>query len=159
MSPKIFGSRVHLVYPNQRALPSMLLLNNLKKKVRKIFTKNFLLSFYGLIQSMESENPIELYMPLCLMMWSFVVIFFNCEIGQDVRNQCNELSDAIYRKCHWYILPRKLQRMLIIIIANAHQPVSIRSFGNIECTRDSFKQVNFLIHKNAFVYIISILYL
>lgn len=78
-------------------------------------------------------------MPLCLIIWSFAIMFFNCEIGQDVSNQFNKLSDDIW-KCDWYLLSHQLQRMLIVIIINAQDPVFIRGFGNVECTRDSFKQ-------------------
>ena len=100
---------------------------------------------------MDSSNPADLFMPLCLIMWSFVAMFFNCEMGQNVSNQFNKLGDEIY-KCDWYLFPHKLQRMLVIIMINAQEPVSIRGFGNVVCTRDSFKQVWFsveiLIHSN-----------
>ena len=63
-------------------------------------------------------------------------------MGQNVSNQFNKLGDEIY-KCDWYLFPHKLQRMLVIIMINAQEPVSIRGFGNVVCTRDSFKQVIF----------------
>lgn len=77
------------------------------------------------------------------MIWSFAVIFATCEIGQNMCNQYNKLGDEIY-KCDWYALPRKLQRMFIIIMINAQEPVSIRGYGNVVCTRDSFKNVSLI---------------
>lgn len=92
---------------------------------------------------MGSSDPVELFTPLLMMMWSFVMIFCICEIGQSVDNQFDNLNDDIW-KCDWYLLPPKLQQMLIIIIGNSQEPKSIRGFGNIECTRESFKQVNLI---------------
>lgn len=70
-------------------------------------------------------------------------MFYICETGQDVSDRSNKFGDEIY-KCDWYLLPHKLQRMLIIILINAQEPVYIRGFGNVECTRESFKQVKLI---------------
>lgn len=67
-------------------------------------------------------------------------MFSVCEIGQSVDNQFDRLSDMVY-ECDWYLLSLTLQRMLITVIANAQEPVSIRSFGNIKCSRESFMRV------------------
>lgn len=96
---------------------------------------------------MGSSNPIEIFMPICVMMWSFVSMFLICEMGQMVSNHFNRFSDKIYM-CDWYFLPLELQQMFVIIIMNA-QPVLIRGYGNVECTRDSFKRVKFLLAKES----------
>lgn len=82
------------------------------------------------------------------MMWSFVLMYFTCELGQSVDNQFDTLSDEIYES-DWYLLPQELQQMLVMVITSAQESVPIRSFGNIKCTRDSFKRVIF-IRKNLF---------
>lgn len=49
-------------------------------------------------------------------------------------------NDALYQ-CKWYFLPIELRRMLVTIMSNAQYPTHMRGYGNIECTRDSFKEV------------------
>lgn len=95
--------------------------------------------FMFISQSLDSVDPIDFFMPLCMMTWSFIIMFCNCEVGQSMDNQFLKLSNDIY-KCDWFCLPHKLQRMFIIIIMNA-QPVLIYGFGNVVCSRESFKRV------------------
>lgn len=49
-------------------------------------------------------------------------------------------NDALYQ-CKWYLLPIELRQMLVIVMSNAQYPTHMRDDGNIECTRDSFKEV------------------
>lgn len=77
-----------------------------------------------------------------MMMYSFVAMFFTCEMGQKVNNQYGDLSDEIYM-CDWYLLPNGLQQMFIMVMKITQKSVFIRGFGNMECTRDSFKGVTF----------------
>lgn len=103
------------------------------------------------LQSIGESNLVEVFTPLLMMMWSFVMIFGHCELGQSVDNEFDSLRVVIWN-CDWYLLPHKWQRMFVIIIGNAQEPKSIRGFGNIECTRESFKRVNLgLFEGNAWI--------
>lgn len=44
-------------------------------------------------------------------------------------------------QCNWHLFPIDIQRMLLIFISHTQQPIFIRSYGNILCTREFFKQV------------------
>lgn len=55
-------------------------------------------------------------------------------------NQFDIYGDELYH-CDWYLFSIKFQRMLLMILTNSQQPVVIRGYGNIECTRDTFKKV------------------
>lgn len=100
-------------------------------------------------QNVGSPNAVDIFMPMCLIIWSSEILIFICEIGQNVSNQCNELSDDIW-KCDWYSLPHEFQRMFIIMIMNAQAPISIRGLGNIVCARVSYKRVVFLSAKYGY---------
>lgn len=75
-----------------------------------------------------------------LMFWSFVMIFAFCEMGELVSNQFNEFEMTL-GQCKWYLFSLNLQRMCIIVLANAGQPTTVHGFGNIVCTRESMKKV------------------
>lgn len=101
---------------------------------------NLILSLYKILKSIGSDCPVALFLPICLMIWSILILLSNCEMGQNVSNQFQVLSEEIC-KCDWYLMPHNLQRILIIIILNV-QPVLISGFANVVCSRDSFKRVN-----------------
>lgn len=85
-------------------------------------------------------NPVELLPPIFSMTWSFAIIFGVCEFGGQLTQQFGEFDERLC-KCKWYLWPIELQRMLIIVISNAQQPSYMLGYGNIVCTRYSFKQV------------------
>lgn len=53
----------------------------------------------------------------------------------------NKFNDA-FCTCKWYYFSLEMQKMLLIVVANTQQPIFIQGFGNIPCTRDSFKKVS-----------------
>lgn len=87
------------------------------------------------------SNPMEMIRNVCLGFWSFVFLFLFCELCQNMSTQFDIYGDELYY-CDWYLLTSKLQRTLLIVLTNAQQPVTIHGYGNIECTRDTFKKVN-----------------
>lgn len=71
-----------------------------------------------------------------------------CDFADDV-------TDRFYRSnicehCDWYKFPCEVQRLLPIIINNTQSSVVIKGFGNIDCTRERFKQVR-LTHMQFFM--------
>lgn len=74
------------------------------------------------------------------MFWTFIFILMFCELGEMVCNQFEMFNDSL-EQCNWYSLPIEMQQMMIIFMANAQQPTWISGFGNILCTRDTFKKV------------------
>lgn len=83
---------------------------------------------------MEWANPISLV--LC----SFTLIYLLCELGEKVTSCFGVFNVELYR-CHWYLFPIEVQRMLVIFMSDTQQPIFIRSYGNIMCTRKVFKKV------------------
>lgn len=73
-----------------------------------------------------------------------MLTFLFCESGQRVSNGYNELYDVI-SQLDWYLYPLGLQQMLPIIIFTTQQSVEMLGFGRCPCTRESFKDVRFII--------------
>lgn len=90
----------------------------------------------------HTNSTVDLIRPIFLLLSCFVQIFLICDFGHKVCNQFIALEDSIYR-INWYLLPIDLQRFLLIIMIASQKSVEIRGFGNISCTRETFKKVNF----------------
>lgn len=75
------------------------------------------------------------------MFWSFAFIFFFCEFGERVSNGFSELNDR-FNQLDWYLFSIGIQRLLPTIMVVTQQRVVLRTFGNITCTRDMFKEVS-----------------
>lgn len=72
---------------------------------------------------------------------SFGLVFNACEISQRSCDALNEMDDDI-GQLDWYLCPAGIQRMLPIIMVNSQQPVIIKCFGSIACSRETFKEVS-----------------
>lgn len=71
----------------------------------------------------------------------FLVMFLICEVSQTMSNQFEMLYEKVW-KLNWYALPIKMQKIILISMANRRkQAVAIEGFGNIQWTRETFRQV------------------
>lgn len=89
----------------------------------------------------NASNRIDMISSLVLGSWSFMAIFFYCELGERVTSQFEDFCDEL-SQCCWYSFPIELQRMLVVVISNAQQSSTIRGYGNTICSRFSFNQVH-----------------
>lgn len=74
------------------------------------------------------------------MAYTFGMIFFFCEMCEQITDGFNGITDEI-KKMDWYSYPLEIQRMLPIILIHGQEPVEIVAFGNIQFTRETFKRV------------------
>lgn len=78
---------------------------------------------------------------VCMMFWSFSIIFVYCEFGERMSNGFNEINDSIC--CvNWYTFPINMQRMIPNILIIAQKPVVLDAFGKISCKREVFTNVS-----------------
>lgn len=75
------------------------------------------------------------------MAYAFGFVGVYCELCERVRHGFEEISYAIY-DLEWYTYPSEVRRLLPIIVQHAQQPVELVAFGNIPCTRNTFKNVS-----------------
>lgn len=78
------------------------------------------------------------------MFWSFAFIFIFCYFGQSIRGQFNQLNDVIY-EFEWYLYPVEIQRMIPTILIATQNTPSLKGFGNVNCTHETFKKVCLII--------------
>lgn len=79
-------------------------------------------------------------MTFCEMFWTFAFVLIFCELGEMVSSQFVAFNGSLER-CNWYLFPIDMQQLMITAITNAQQPIEIGAFGNIVCTRETFKKV------------------
>lgn len=80
--------------------------------------------------------------PFFELLWAFGMIAFFCEFSEQMITGFVKFNDEIYR-CEWYVLPNQLQRMYLMFTLDTQQPKMIQGYGNISCTREAFKKVEF----------------
>lgn len=83
---------------------------------------------------------VELSRTIILIFYSFFVIAVFCNCGEMVTNAFESFDEEL-RRCKWYLFPTDLKYMLVVAIANAQRPTTIRGYGDIQCTRNAFRKV------------------
>lgn len=68
-------------------------------------------------------------------------MFVFCEFGEGVRAQFEQVDELIY-ECDWYEFPLEIQRILPTVFLLGQQPVLLKGFANLICTREAFKKVD-----------------
>lgn len=76
-------------------------------------------------------------------------LFLICEPGARMTTEFEIFENELGR-CDWYALPIETQRLYLIFLSNAQNPVQICSYAGIVCSRDTIKRVSrkFQIHTN-----------
>lgn len=105
--------------------------------ISRMFWLNFISFFF---KSKHIWNVTDWIDPLFYAYWSFRILYLYCESGQRVTNRFSEFHNELCR-CDWHLFPIEVQRMLVIVMSNTQQPTTIQGYGNIMCTRNSFKKV------------------
>lgn len=81
---------------------------------------------------------------VCLrLLYAFGVLFIFCEMGEQISSTFGEVEDEMYRM-DWHLFPIKTQKMMLIVVVNAQQPVKIMGFGNIPAIRPTMKTVKLI---------------
>lgn len=86
------------------------------------------------------SDPNEIIPAAIVALSAFLCMFALCMFGENLAGQFNALDDAL-SQCKWYLFPIDVKRMLITLMSNTQQTVALLGYGNIECTRDTFKNV------------------
>lgn len=88
----------------------------------------------------DAPNAMTLLSVLFLAFWSFASIFVFCDSGERIASEFDEID--IYNLCDWYLFPANIEKAIPIVIMNTQlRPVVLEGFGNIQCSRETFKRV------------------
>lgn len=96
---------------------------------------------------MEHEAELnEMIVAAIVIVSVCTVLFLFCMFGESLTEQFSMLDEKLNQSIDWYLFPIGVQRMLLTVMSNTQQSVTIRGYGNIECTRDTFKAVGGDLH-------------
>lgn len=90
--------------------------------------------------NLENLFGVMVITSLIILIWALLFALFWCECGTIVTTQFAMFDHELWQ-CKWYLFPKEMQQMLSFVISNTQDPVTLLSYGNIECTRDTFKRV------------------
>lgn len=68
-------------------------------------------------------------------------MLFVCNLGANVTIAFGQLNVSIYM-LSWHLCPSDLQQYMIAMVQVSAKPYNVPVFGSMDCSRDSFKQVN-----------------
>lgn len=74
--------------------------------------------------------------------FAFGYVFITCELFQRLTDGFDEINDAV-DQLKWYQFSNEIRKMLPTLLINVQQPVFIKCFGSISCSRETFKKVSF----------------
>lgn len=117
---------------------SIWIVYNLKKNIYNFF------SLIIILKSVDSNSQ-EILSLLTVLIPVFGLIFVACELNQRLTDKFGNFNDNLW-EYNWYLFPIELKRMYLIFASNTQQPVNIRAYGNIFCTRETFKLVIYFIN-------------
>lgn len=99
---------------------------------------------------MDGEaEPSEMIPTAIVAVSTTICLFAFCMFGENLAEQFDMLDVKLYQ-CDWFLFPIDIQRMLITLMSNTQQPAAIIGYGNIECTRETFKRVFFSSFNNKY---------
>lgn len=73
---------------------------------------------------------------------NLIVVFVACELGQRTSDAFNKIENE-FKQFNWYLFPGKIKQILPLVMIMTQQPVVIKCFGSISCSRETFKKGNF----------------
>lgn len=73
--------------------------------------------------------------------YAFGTMFIACDLGQRLDDAFAEIGELIYQ-CDWHLFSVEMRRMAVVMITVLQQPLSLKCFGSISCSREVFKKVS-----------------
>lgn len=90
---------------------------------------------------MNHEVNFTMLVTISYMFYAFGIVFAVCELGERASGAFVEVNEII-EELNWYLFPRKIQRILPIILVLSQQPVSYECFASVLCNRAAFESVS-----------------
>lgn len=87
-----------------------------------------------------TEDFKDMFIPILFTFFAFVLIFMFCEVGERFIAAFENIHGELWLN-EWYTFPMEVQRKLPFLIDFLENPTMIRGVGNIQCTREDFKNV------------------
>lgn len=72
------------------------------------------------------------------------LMVFLCDVAQSLTNKFDKFNDDVWQ-LNWYLYSTEVQQVYLIFGASTQQSVNIQGYGNIICTRETLKKVNYIL--------------
>lgn len=82
----------------------------------------------------------EFAVPLTELTWAFAMIAFYCEFSQIMCDEFDLFNEEL-QNLDWHLFSVDMQRIFLMFILDTQQSTVVRGYGNILCTRETFKEV------------------
>lgn len=100
----------------------------------------------------DTLDMVQLTSILNMLLGILVPNFFICDLGERVTNQFVMFDEELKQHCVWYLLPLDMQRTYLLCIGHTQNEPTFQCFGNIRCSRETFKKVS---QNQSYVHFIS----
>lgn len=91
------------------------------------------------LQSIKAINVFLLFSLMCLIE-GLSYTFILCYYATESTTSLSTIADIVYDS-NWYIQPKSVQRMLIIVMARAQKSEIYMGFKFVQCTSAAFMRV------------------
>lgn len=127
--------------------------NSIWKEIRVVSDILCLIRFFSFFKfqsESDTSSLLLLLMTIIYACYAFGSVFIACELCEQTSKLFIEIDD-IMCQLDWYHFPYEVQKMLPTILIMTQKPFEIECFGDITCSRDTFKKVS-LIRKKTSIY-------
>lgn len=100
-------------------------------------------------QSKDIIDPVILWKSIFYLGSVVGLIFFSCEVGQQITNLFEEIADR-FDLLSWYLFPIKVQRLLPTVTINMNETIVVGCFGMLNGSRDQLKKVKNKFQKSCY---------
>lgn len=115
-------------------------------------------SFLHIASKFQTLNELNSMMLVALLIdvsYAFGFVFIVCELCQQFCDGFHKMDDVI-GQFSWLSYPNEIQRLLPMLINSTQQPVDLKVFGSITCSRETFKKVCLVRHPHFFLFFESL---
>lgn len=91
-------------------------------------------------KSRDISDPFKFLTLLTQSGWAFSMVAFYCEASHWIGEKFQSFNYKL-QQCDWYLYPVKLQRVYMMFTLDTQELTIARGYGNIACTRTTFKTV------------------
>lgn len=88
----------------------------------------------------NSSKSVGILRTVFLLFWSFAISYMYCDLGEMITTQFDAFNAELGQR-EWYLFPCEIQRLFIVVIANAQHSTYIQGYGQILCLRETMKKV------------------
>lgn len=87
-------------------------------------------------------DPLILSLAIFSAFFAFGALLLVCDLIERLSSAFIEVGDMV-DQYKWYKFTGDMQRMLLMILIHVNESVTVKCFGDIACSRSTFKSVSF----------------